>query len=209
MRLSCMIGVLVALITATAAAQPPSGAVYKIVAAASTIRVGVFKEGLFKAFGHDHLIAAKSFSGTVHFNADKVEESSLALDIEARSLTALDPGEAEKDRREVQATMSGDQVLGVESFPRITFRSTGVHQIKKDGTEWLVTLEGKLNLHGVEKPITFPVRIRLDNTRLTVQGEVLIAQTDFGIKPVKAAGGMVRVKDRVRVSFTIVAERKS
>ena len=195
------------LITATAAAQQPSGALYGIVGASSKIQVGVFREGLLKAFGHDHLIAAKSFSGTVHFNADKVEESSLALDIEAKSLTVLDPGEAEKDRRDVQATMLGAQVLGVESFPRITFRSTGVHQIKKTGAEWEVTVAGKLNLHGVEKPISIPVRIRLDNTRLTVHGELFIAQTDFGIKPVKVAGGTVRVKDRVKVSFTIVAER--
>ena len=209
MRLSYTIGVLAALITLTAAAQPPSGAVYGIVDAASKIQVGVFKEGLLKAFGHDHQIAAKSFSGAVRFNADKVEESSLALEIEAKSLTVLDPGEAEKDRREVQATMASAKVLGVESFPRITFRSTGVHQVKKGGAEWEVTLAGKLNLHGVEKPVTVPVRIRLDNTRLTVQGEIFIAQTDFGIKPVKVAGGAVKVKDRVKVSFTIVAERKS
>ncbi|HEX2770493.1 MAG TPA: YceI family protein [Geobacteraceae bacterium] len=206
MRLSYIIGVLAALITVTAAAQSPSGAVYEIVAAASKIQVGVFREGLLKAFGHDHLIAAKSFTNTVHFNADKVEETSLTLNIEAKSLTVLDPGEAEKDRRDVQATMVSAQVLGVESFPRIMFRSTGVHLIKKAGAEWEVTLAGKLNLHGVEKPITFPVRIRLDNTRLTVRGEVFIAQTDFGIKPVKVAGGTVRVKDRVKVSFTIVAE---
>lgn len=207
MRLSYIIGVLAALTTVTAAAQSPSGAVYGIVAAGSTIQVGVFREGLLKVFGHDHLIAAKSFSGTVHFNADKVEESSLTLDIEANSLTVLDPSETEKDRRDVQATMVGARVLYVESFPRITFRSTGVHQIKNTGAEWEVTLAGKLNLHGVEKPISFPVRVRLDNTRLTVQGEVFIAQTDFGIEPVKVAGGTVRVKDRVKVSFAIVAEK--
>jgi polyisoprenoid-binding protein YceI len=207
MRLSCIIGVLAALITVTAAAQAPSDALYDIVAAGSKIQVGVFREGLLKAFGHDHLIAAKSFSGAVHFNADKVEQSSLALEIEAKSLTVLDPGETEKDRLNVRATMLSAQVLGVESFPRITFRSTGVHLIKKAGAEWEVTLEGKLNLHGVEKPISFPVRFRLDNTRLTVQGEVFIAQTDFGIKPVKVAGGTVRVKDRVKISFTIVAMR--
>lgn len=208
MRLSSIIGVLAMLITVTAAAQSPASAVYGIVAAGSAIRVEVFKEGLLKAFGHDHLIAAQSFSGIVHFNADKVEGSALALDIEARSLTVLDPGEAEKDRREVQTTMSGDRVLAVESFPRIKFRSTGVHLIRKDGAGWEATVAGKLNLHGVEKPVTVPVRVRLDNTRLTVQGEVLIAQTDFGIKPVKVAGGTVRVKDRVKVIFTIVAERK-
>jgi len=209
MRLIYIIGFLATLITVTAAAQPPSGAVYGIVAAGSKIQVGVFREGLLKAFGHDHLIAAKRFSGTVHFNADKVEESSLALDMEASSLTVLDPGVAEKDRRDAQATMVSAKVLGVESFPRITFRSTGVQQIKKAGAEWEVTVAGKLNLHGVEKPISFPVRIRLDNTRLTLNGEVFIAQTGFGIKPVKVAGGTVRVKDRVKVSFTIVAERNN
>jgi polyisoprenoid-binding protein YceI len=207
MKFSCIIGVLAVLITVTAAAQSPSGAVYGIVAAGSKIQVGVFREGLFKAFGHDHQIAAKSFSGSVHFNADKVDESSLTLNIEAKSLTVLDSDETEKDRRDVQATMVGAKVLGVESFPRITFRSTGVHRIKKTGADLEVTLAGKLNLHGVEKPIMFPVRIRLDNTRLTAHGEVFIAQTDFGIKPVKVAGGTVRVKDRVKVSFTIVAEK--
>jgi polyisoprenoid-binding protein YceI len=207
MKLRYIIVVLAALITVTAAAQSPSGALYGIVAAGSTIKVGVFREGVLKAFGHDHLIAAKSFTGAVHFNADKVEESSLTLNIEAKSLTVLASGEAEKDRRDVQATMVGAQVLGVESFPRITFRSTGVHQIKKAGADWEITLAGKLNLHGVEKPITLPVRVHLDTTRLTAHGEVFIAQTDFGIKPVKVAGGTVRVKDRVKVSFTIVAER--
>jgi polyisoprenoid-binding protein YceI len=196
-----------ALITATAAAQPPSSALYGIVAAGSTIKVGVFREGALKAFGHDHQIAAKSFSGAVRFNADKMEESSLTLNIEAKSLTVLPSDEAEKDRRDVQATMVGAKVLGVESFPWITFQSTGVRQIKKAGADWEITLTGRLKLHGVEKPVTLPVRVRLDKTRLTAQGEVFIAQTDFGIKPVKAAGGTVRVKDRVKVSFTIVAER--
>jgi polyisoprenoid-binding protein YceI len=197
----------VAFITVTAAAQAPSGAMYGIVAAGSTIQVSVFREGLLKVFGHDHLIAAKSFSGTVNFHADKVEESSISLNIEAKSLTVLDSVEAEKDRRDVQATMAGAQVLDVESFPRITFRSTGVHLIKKAGSDWEVTLDGKLNLHGVEKPISFPVRIHQENTRLIVHGDVFITQTDFGIEPVKVAGGTVRVKDRVKLNFTIVAEK--
>ena len=207
MRLSFLIGALCALITITAAAQSPSSATYGIVAAKSTIQVVVYKEGLLKAFGHEHQIAAKSFSGTVHFNADKVEESSLTMDVEAKSLAVIDLGESEKDRRDVQATMKGAQVLGVESFPWIKFRSTGVRRISIDGTELVVTLAGKLNLHGVERPITFPVRVRLDNTRLIAIGEVFIAQTGFGIEPVKVAGGMVRVKDRVKVIFSIVADR--
>jgi len=207
MRLSYIIGVLAVFISIVATAQTQPSSEYGIDTAESTIQVGVFREGLFKAFGHDHLIAVKNFSGSVHFNANRMEESSLILNVEAKSLTVLDPGEAEKDRRDVQATMLGTKVLGVETFPLIRFRSTGVHQIKKVGEDWEITLLGDLNLHGVEKPISFPVRIHFDNTRLTAHGEVFIAQTDFGITPIKVAGGMVRVKDRVKVSFNIVAVR--
>lgn len=207
MGLSYAIGVLAALITLTAAAQPPAGATYGIVAAASRIEVGVFREGVLKLFGHDHLIAARSFSGAVQLDAAKMERSSVTLSIEANSLTVLDTGLPEKDRREVQATMLGGRVLAVESFPLITFRSTGVSQARKAGAEWEVTLTGKLNLHGVERPVTLPVRLRFDDGRLHAQGELFIAQTDFGIKPVTVAGGMVRAKDRVRVGFDIVAER--
>ena len=89
---------------------------------------------------------------------------------------------------------------------RLKTNEVTVHEHHRQ-LDWEVTLAGKLNLHGVEKPITLPVRILLENTRLTVQGELFIAQTDFGIKPVKVAGGTVKVKDRVKVSFTIVAER--
>ena len=36
-------------------------------------------------------------------------------------------------------------------------------------------------------------------------GNALIRQTDFGIQPVRAAGGAVRVKDEVEVQFDIYA----
>ena len=51
-----------------------------------------------------------------------------------------------------------------------------------------------------------PVRVHLTDKRLTAHGEVFIAQTDFRIKPVMAAGRAVRVQDRVKVRFTVVAE---
>lgn len=206
MKFSFLIGILGVLVTTTVAARASSGATYSVDSSKSAIRVDVFKEGLLKAFGHEHQIAAKSFSGTVHFDADRLEESALSLEVEARSLTVIDPGESEQDRRDVQATMEA-QVLGVNSFPLIRFRSTGVRLLRNDGAGWLVTLAGRLNLHGVEKPVSFPVRVRLDNRRLTAHGEVFIAQTVFGIEPVRVAGGMVRVQDRVKVSFSIVAER--
>lgn len=201
------IGVFVVFLAMTVATESLSAATYDVVAADSRIEVGVFRGGLLKAFGHDHLIAARDFTGAARFNPDRLEESSLTLTIEAGSLTVLDTGLSEQDQREVQATMLSDQVLGVESFPQIVFRSTGVSGIREDGSNWEVTLVGNLTLHGVERQIRFPMRVRLDNARLYGQGEVFLVQSDFGIRPVTVAGGLVRVQDRIRVNFDVVASQ--
>jgi hypothetical protein len=37
-------------------------------------------------------------------------------------------------------------------------------------------------------------------------GKVTLKQTDFGITPVKIAGGTVRVKDVIEIDFEIVAK---
>ena len=36
------------------------------------------------------------------------------------------------------------------------------------------------------------------------RGEVLIKQRDFGIEPIRVAGGTVKVKDELKVQFEIV-----
>ena len=59
------------------------------------------------------------------------------------------------------------------------------------------------------RELSFPVEVSLDGPVLTVTGMVKLKQTHFGIKPVRAAGGTVRVKDQVRVSFRIVATASS
>lgn len=200
-------GVFVVFLAMTIATEPLSAATYDVVAADSRIEVGVFSGGLLKAFGHDHLIAARDFTGAARFNPDHLEESSLTLTIEAGALSVLDTGLSEQDRRKVQATMLSDQVLGVESFPQIVFRSTGVSGIREDGSNWEVTLVGNLTLHGVVRQIRFPMRVRLDNARLYGQGEVFLVQSDFGIRPVTVAGGLVRVRDRIRVNFDVVASQ--
>src|SRR5260370_2439748 len=81
-------------------------AAYSVDSARSKLEIAVYKEGFFRAFGHNHLIAAKSVSGQVLFDARKVEDSSVRLKVPAASLSVADPGESEKDRKDVQATMA-------------------------------------------------------------------------------------------------------
>ncbi len=126
----------------------------------------------------------------------------------AKSLTVVDPGESEKDRRDVQTTMEGEKVLDVAKFPEIIFSSSSVSAAKKTPAGWELTLSGKLKLHGVEKAVTFPLHVHAEGNELRGQGEVSILQTDYGITPVKVGGGSVKVKDKLKITFTVVAHKQ-
>jgi polyisoprenoid-binding protein YceI len=63
---------------------------------------------------------------------------------------------------------------------------------------WNIT--GRLTIHGQTRTIAFPVA--LVNGRY--RGEVAIRQRDFGIEPIRIAGGAVKVKDELKIQFEIV-----
>jgi polyisoprenoid-binding protein YceI len=199
---SCLLTLLAAL-----PAMPVLPSEYMINPGESRIELTVFKAGVLKLFGHDHQIAARQFAGNVQMMEGRIVESSLTLSIEAGSLTVLDPDSPETERGKVQDTMLGAQVLDVRTYPTISFSSTSVRSVKESNNDWEVIVAGMLNLHGVEKAISIPVRVHPENGRLRAQGEVSISQSDFGITPIAVAGGTIRVKNEVRVRFSIVASR--
>jgi polyisoprenoid-binding protein YceI len=196
-----------ALLLIPAATLPQEGSNYSVDAQQSKVEIHAGKEGAFKAFGHDHLIFARQVSGRAQFDPKKIDQSSVTLRIPTKSITVVDPGESEKDRQDVQATMEGERVLDVAKFPEITFTSSSVSSAKKTSDGWELTLDGKLNLHGVAKPVSFPLHIRADASELHGQGELSILQTDYGITPVKVGGGTVKVKDKLKITFDIVAKK--
>jgi len=155
----------------------------------SVVTVHAFKAGLFSAFGHDHEISAPVAAGTVDTIARSVE-----LRVEAGSLKVLDPKASEKDRMEIQKTMVGPEVLDVSRYPEITFRSTAAEAL---GSGWKV--RGSLTLHGGSKAVTVDVTEKAGHYVGTAQ----LKQSDFGIKPIRIAGGTVRVKDELRLEFNI------
>jgi polyisoprenoid-binding protein YceI len=62
-----------------------------------------------------------------------------------------------------------------------------------------------LSLHGKSKLIAVPIKLETQNELLKATGETIIKQSDFGISPVSAGAGLVKVADEVRLSFQLVA----
>jgi len=161
----------------------------------SEMTVRVYKSGVLSAFGHDHEIAAPIAGGSVDAGAHRVE-----LRVNADAMRVRDPGTSEKDRAEIQKTMLGPEVLDVERYHEIAFRSTSAE--KAGEGVWRVS--GTLSLHGESRPVVVEVRERDGH----YVGSARLKQSEFGIKPVKVAGGTVKVKDEIRVDFDIQLEGK-
>jgi len=161
--------------------------------AKSTMTVHVAKAGALSAFGHDHEITAPLAGGEVDTDAHRVE-----LHVRSASLKVVDPKASEKDRAEVQKNMAGAEVLDVEKYPEIRFRSVRAEQA---GDGW--TVHGELTLHGQTRPVD--VTVKEQSGRYV--GSARLKQTEFGITPIKVAGGTVKVKDELKIDFDIALAR--
>ena len=157
----------------------------------STVTVRVFKAGAFSAFADNHVILAPLSSGSL----DDREDPSVELVVDVRAMRVLDPQLSAHDRAKVEARMLGPEVLDANRFDQIRFRSTKVRPIEHDG--WLVS--GRLTIHGRTRPVV--VKVARDGERF--QGSLTVNQTDYGITPIRIAGGLVSVKDAVAVDFDI------
>jgi len=158
--------------------------------AKSTMTVLVSKSGALSIMGHDHEITAPIARGAVDVAAHTVE-----LRLEAGSLRVADPHVSDKDRAQIQQTMVGPEVLDTARYPAIVFRSTAVEPAAAGS--WNV--RGDLTLHGATHAVSGVVRENAGH----YTGDVRFKQSEFGIKPVSAAGGTVRVKDELQIRFDI------
>lgn len=159
----------------------------------STLTILVYKSGLFSAFADDHVVQAPIASGSLSVDAPL----SVEVSVRSASLKVLDPELPADKRAQVQTRMLGPEVLDTAKHPEITFASTAIDPAGAD--RWTVT--GRLTIHGQTRPVTFPVA-RLKGR---YRGTVTLKQSDFGIQPIRIAGGTVRVKDPLKIEFDIVA----
>lgn len=184
----------------------PSEGRYKINAGQSRFTVRALVGGLLSSVaGHDHTIAIRDFSGTAAFTYGSVTPASLQFTVKADSLAVTDKV-SESDRNKIQTTMR-NEVLDVNSYPEIIFKSTGITATRVEEGKYQTRITGDLTLHGTTRALTINALVTFYATSLAAEGQFALRQTDYGIRPVSVAGGTIKVKDELKFSFNIVAER--
>ncbi len=137
------------------------------------------------------------FTGTIDLVNNKVEESSVTVDIDMVSVFS----DADGLTKHLQ---TGD-FFEVEKHPKSSFTSTKIEADKTKGADnYLVT--GDLEMRGVKKSITFPAKITVDADDVEVDAEFAINRKDFGIVYAGKADDLIR--DEVVIKLDLKAARK-
>ena len=191
---------------APAAAPPAPG---DVDLGRSRVYVFVGKTGL----GHNHAISGLLQAGRVVVGAAD-QAGMLVFDmrsftadtVEARKALGL-PGETDAStQKQVQATMTGPDVLDVARHPTATLQIRSALSSKQQvqGRPPVYELTGAFTLHGVTREVMIPVEVEQRGEWLRLRGMFVIKQTDFGMKPYKKLGGVVGVTDELRITGDIL-----
>ena len=181
---------------------------YRIDPRASRFTARAFAGGPLSAMGHNPSFAIRDINGEVSLDPEGGQEASLTLTINAASL-ALTDNVSDKDRREIERTMRED-VLETTRFPEISYACPeGKATVTGNGDgQFQVSLNGDLTLHGVTRGHPVSARVFVSGDMVRGSAESSLRQSDFGIKLVSAAGGMIKVKEDVKLTFDFVARRQ-
>ena len=178
---------------------------YVIDSTVSRFTVQAFAGGLFSALGHNPVIAISDFSGEAQVSTD-LEHSSLTATVEASSLRVASDMR-DKDRLEVERMMH-ERVLESASYPEIVYNCARISASKTSEAQYWVALNGDLTLHGVTRGLTIQARVTVSEENLNASGNFSLRQSDYEIELVSVAGGTLKVKDELKLSFEIVAKRQ-
>jgi polyisoprenoid-binding protein YceI len=178
---------------------------YRVDAGQSHFWVRVFSGGLLWFKGHDHFIAIRDFTGDAQLDPGATPPASLEMKIRADSLvetrdvfTAQQKQIIDKEIREI--------VLETSKYPEISFKSTQVTgQLNSEQFE--ARIEGDLTLHGVTRHVVVPAQITLKGNNLRAQGTFEINRSDYNVKATSAFHGTIRVRDKLKFTFDVVAHR--
>lgn len=178
----------------------------------SALVVQVFRDGVAARLAHDHVVQARAFSGSVAYDPQKPDASSIQVTVEVGSLQADEPatrrkfglaGEpSAKDRADIEAAMKSDGQLAAARFPAMSFASTSI--AKQPDGRFLVA--GRLTIRGVTQEVKFPAQISLEGGLLRGRARLTFRQSSFGYQPYRAALGAIKNKDEVTLHIDLAAK---
>lgn len=195
---------------AYAALGAMGGRVFALAPDKSAVRIHVFRGGRAARLGHNHVLAAPRFSG--FFYLPETGAANGRFDLEFR----LD--QLEFDKPEYRAALgsafapplSADAIestrahmLGSDNLQADRFPFVRVHSLQITGEAPLFAAQMQIEMHGQQRELWVPLRVEGLPDSLSVAGSFVLRQSDFGVQPYSALGGLVAVRDELVIEFKL------
>src|SRR5262249_20189705 len=171
---------------------------YRVDTSRSRFIAQAFAKGLLSAFGHNPRLAARGLEREAAFDRAARNAGSVRMKARADSLVVID-GISEKDRREIER-VTREELLEAASYPEIVFQSASVVARQVAEGRYQAPVAGDLSLHGVTREFEIDAVALVEGDELRAQGEFRLRLTDFNIPPISVAGGLLKLKDEVKLS---------
>jgi polyisoprenoid-binding protein YceI len=185
----------------TTASGSAGGVEYRVVAASS--EAAYFADEELASIGVPSTAkgATNAITGSFFLTADSWQLDTTQTSTFSVDLTTLNSDQDRRDNRVQEALETG-------TFPTATFtveRISAVDSTLPPEQEQSFTMTGTLDLHGVEKEITWEVEARREGNVITALATTNFLYVDFGITPPNI-GGFVSVEDDVTLQMQIIAQ---
>lgn len=186
------------------------GSVFTLYPQESAIRIYAFRGGKAVALGHNHVLSAPRFVGFFYLAPPGAGASRFDLRFRLDELefddpqhrAALGPAFATPLAADAIAStrknMLGDNNFQAAQFPFVHIRS---NQIVGDGTKYAAKIG--VDMHGQSRDMWVPLSVTGLPEQLTVEGALVLRQTDFGVKPFSVLNGLLAIQDEVLVEFKL------
>src|SRR6185295_14209077 len=161
----------------------------------------------------EHVVRATELAGTVVWHPEAPEAAEIELTVPAGALAVDEPADRraqglrrlpERLRRRFRYALIAWQ-LHSAAHPTISFRATGVARLAPGRYR----VQGEMTVRGVTRPVETEVAIAAAGTELRAEGTLTLRPSDFGVPSYRQGRGLLRGRDRVEVSFALVAVASS
>jgi len=164
------------------------------------LTVNTYVGGMGAKMGHDLVLEATRWSGSVDLEADNPSASKIQVTVDARSLEVVQATGGLKplsDKDKGDIAQNQEKTLQSGKHPEITFQSTAI-----TGTAPRLTVTGNLSIAGSSRPVTLDVDVEDSGNETRLTGKTTLVQTEFGVKPYSKMGAL-KVKDPVDLQVTV------
>lgn len=193
-------------------APPPQAVIYAIDAAASQLRIYVFRGGRAAALGHNHVLQAPKLRGEAWLVGDDPARAGFALqlrldelEIDPPALRAATGGAfaGERSASDIAGTQRNLlKSLNAAQYPEVTVRATAIRG------DWPVLVADiAVSLHGQTRNERVALQVTREADALHARGRFVIRQSDYGVAPFSVLGGLMAVQDNVVIDFDLHARR--